>query len=68
MNKQNLGSTKMRFVGSVKAKIANQACAIKTQPKLVKKSREYNSKDLTLALYSVDGNKKVFIVDIWMEI
>ena len=28
------------------------------QPKLIKKSREYNSKDLILALYNIDNNKK----------
>ena len=41
-----------------KVEIANQACTIKTQTKLIKKSREYNSKDLTLALYNIDNSKK----------
>ena len=36
----------------------NQASTIKTQSKLIKKSRGYNSKDLTLALYNIDNNKK----------
>jgi len=36
----------------------NQACTIKTQPKLIKENRGHNSRDLTLALYNIDNNKK----------
>ena len=50
------------------AQYEKSLCQTKGQPKLIKKSREYDSKDLTLALYNTDNNKKVLIVDIWMAI
>ena len=36
------------------------ACTTKTQPKLIKKSHGYNSRDLTLALCNIDSQKGLY--------
>ena len=56
-NEQSIGN-QGEFGQGIKAEIANQACTIKTQPKLIKKSREYNSRGFALAFYNIDNNKK----------
>ena len=53
-------ATKVRFVSFGWGSKTEIACIIKTQTKIIKKSREYNSRDLTLALYNIDYNKKGF--------
>jgi len=46
--------------------ICQWGCTIKTQPKLIKKSHKYNSRDLTLVLWNEGNNKKIFVVgDRW---